>query len=383
MQALFWIQICGIVYAYLGYPLVLRLLASVSAHRWKPADTTSGARHFPSVTMIVPVHNEASVIARKVENTLALDYPRDKLEVLFVSDGSTDGTAEVIRSRLAPHVRLLELADRGGKARALNHGLAHATGEIICFTDASIALERDALATLVANFRDPAIGCASGEDVIAGGGGEGLYGRYELALRRLESTVHSIVGASGSFYAQRRALCGEFPEGMAPDFLSVLNTVEQGYRAISDSGARGSMTSLSSSQAEFQRKVRTILRGISTLFLKWRLLNPLRFGVFSVELISHKLMRWCVPFFLVVLFASNLFLLDHAAYVVLLAGQIAFYGVALLSWLGVPLIEKSLAGRVAAYFTIVNVATLVAWWKYASGVRQEIWNPTQREPADP
>ena len=142
------------------------------------------------------------------------------------------------------------------------------------------------------------------------------------------------------------------------------------------------MTSLSSSQAEFQRKVRTILRGISTLFLKWRLLNPLRFGVFAVELISHKLMRWCVPLFLVVLFASNLFLLDQAAYVVLLAGQIAFYGVALLSWLGVPLVEKSLAGRIAAYFTIVNVATLVAWWKYATGVRQEIWNPTRREPAD-
>ncbi len=274
------------------------------------------------------------------------------------------------------------MPERGGKARALNHGLKHATGEVVCFSDASIVLDRDALATLVANFRDPAIGCASGEDVIAGGGGEGLYGRYELALRRLESKVHSIVGASGSFYAQRRSLCGEFPEGMAPDFLSVLNTVEQGYRAISDSGARGSMTSLSSSQAEFQRKVRTILRGISTLFLKWRLLNPLRFGVFALELISHKLMRWCVPFFLIVLFVSNLFLLDQAAYVVFLIGQIVFYALAMLSWLGVPLVEKSLAGRIAAYFTIVNVATLVAWWKYASGVRQEIWNPTRRESAD-
>jgi glycosyltransferase involved in cell wall biosynthesis len=382
MQALFWIQICGIVYAYLGYPLVLRLLASISARREKSTEPTSGAQYRPSVTMIVPVHNEDSVIGRKLENSLALDYPRERLEILFVSDGSTDGTAEIIRSRLVPGIRLLELPERGGKARALNHGLTHATGEVICFTDASIALDREALATLVANFRDPAIGCASGEDVIAGGGGEGLYGRYELALRRLESKVHSIVGASGSFYAQRRSLCGEFPEGMAPDFLSVLKTVEQGYRAISDSGARGSMTSLSSSQAEFQRKVRTILRGISTLFLKWKLLNPLRFGVFAVELISHKLMRWCVPFFLIVLFVSNLFLLDRAAYVVFLAGQIVFYALAMLSWLGVPLVEKSLAGRVAAYFTIVNVATLVAWWKYASGVRQEIWNPTRRESAD-
>ncbi len=382
MQTLFWIQFCGIVYAYLGYPLVLLLLASISARREKSTETPSGAQYFPSVTMIVPVHNEDSVIGRKLENSLALDYPRERLEILFVSDGSTDGTAEIIRSRLVPGIRLLELPERGGKARALNHGLKHATGEVVCFSDASIVLNPDALATLVANFRDPAVGCASGEDFIPGGGGEGLYGRYELALRRLESKVHSIVGASGSFYAQRRSLCGEFPEGMAPDFLSVLNTVEQGYRAISDSGARGSMTSLSSSQAEFQRKVRTILRGISTLFLKWKLLNPLRFGVFALELISHKLMRWCVPFFLIVLFVSNLFLLDQAAYVVFLVGQIVFYALAMLSWLGVPLVEKSLAGRVAAYFTIVNVATLVAWWKYASGVRQEIWNPTRRESAD-
>jgi hypothetical protein len=190
------------------------------------------------------------------------------------------------------------------------------------------------------------------------------------------------VGASGSFYAQRRTLCGEFPEGMAPDFLSVLNTVEQGYRAISDSDAKGSMTSLSSNQAEFQRKVRTILRGISTLFFKSKLLNPLRFGLFSVELVSHKLMRWCVPFFLLVLLVSNLFLLDQAMYVAFLVGQVLFYALALSSWMGVRVVEKSLVGRVAGFFTIVNVATLVAWWKYASGVRQEIWNPTRRESTD-
>jgi glycosyltransferase involved in cell wall biosynthesis len=382
MKALFWIQICGILYAYLGYPLVLRFLALISPHRGKSKTTRQDAQRLPFVTMIVPIYNEESVIARKLENSLALDYPRDKLEILFVSDGSTDRTAEIIRSCLAPHLKLLELPERGGKAQALNHGLRNAGGEVICFSDSSIMLNPDAVTTLMANFDDPAIGCASGEDSIDGGGGEGLYGRYELALRRLESKVHSIVGASGSFYAQRRSLCGEFPQGLAPDFLSVLNTVEQGYRAISDADAKGSMTSLSSNQAEFQRKVRTILRGISTLFAKSTLLNPLRFGLFAVELISHKLMRWCVPFFLLALLVSNLFLLDQWPYVVFLIGQILFYALALLGWLGVPLVEKSLAGRVAAYFTIVNVATLVAWWKYASGVRQEIWNPTRRESSE-
>ncbi len=379
MKVLFWLALGATLYAYLGYPLVLRLLALVSRRGGNVEESEPAPGHCLSVAMIIPVHNEESVIGRKLENTLCLDYARDKLEILVVSDGSTDRTVEIARSYVAPHLKVLELPQRGGKAQALNHGLRTANGEIVCFSDASIMLNPDAVATLMANFRDPGIGCASGEDSIPGRGGEGLYGRYELALRRLESKVHSIVGASGSFYAQRRALCQEFPEGLAPDFLSVLNTVEQGYRAVSDSDAKGSMTSLRSSQAEFERKVRTILRGISTLFHKIGLLNPLRYGVFALELFSHKLMRWSVPFFLMALFASNLFLLDQPIYAFFLIGQLLFYGLALLSWFGFSVVENSLLGRVALFFTVVNVATLVAWGKYIAGVRQEIWDPTRRK----
>jgi cellulose synthase/poly-beta-1,6-N-acetylglucosamine synthase-like glycosyltransferase len=381
MTTFFWLQFAAIAYAYAGYPLLLRFLVVLVGRR-PPAQVPSGqAWEQPTVTLIIPVHNEESVIGRKLDNLTALLYPPAHLQVLIVSDGSTDRTAEIVRSRNLPGVLLLELPERGGKARALNHALRHSTGELVCFSDASIMLEPGALQALAANFRDPHVGCASGEDGIVGGGegGERLYGMYELGIRRLESRLCSIVGASGSFYAQRRVLCEDFPEGLAPDFLSVLNTVQRGFRAVSDPAARGTMTSLSSSKAEFQRKVRTILRGMATLFSRPRLLNPFRYGWFALELFSHKVMRWAVPFFMLLLLSSNLLLLQQPLYAALLVVQVAFYALAYLGWRGVPWARNSLFGKIAVYFTVVNLATLVAWWRFAQGARQEIWDPTRRE----
>lgn len=380
MEVLFWISFSAIFYAYLGYPLLLLMLTRWFRHPHpEPMIAEYKSDDFPSVSLILPVYNEELCIARKIENTFSLTYPQDKLEFLIVSDGSNDRTPEIVKSYQAPGLKLIELPQRGGKAAALNHGLRNSNGNIVCFSDASILLEIDALTKLISNFKDSTIGCVSGEDAIRGGGGEGLYGQYELALRRLESQAKSIVGASGSFYAQRRSLCNDFPEGLAPDFLSVLNTVEQGYRAISDPEARGYMTSLNNSKAEFQRKVRTILRGLSTLFSKTKLLNPFHFGIFSLELISHKLMRWLAPFFLIFLLISNFFLLDNKFYPLFFYTQILVYFLALLSFLKIPLFKNNRLGRFALYFTVVNMATLLAWWKYLLGERQEIWNPTRRE----
>jgi cellulose synthase/poly-beta-1,6-N-acetylglucosamine synthase-like glycosyltransferase len=383
MKSLFWISILGVAYAYLGYPLLLRALAAVMGGDRKPEPRSSDDRTLPSVTMIVPVHNEEAVIAAKLDNLAALDYPRDRLEVFVVSDGSTDRTADIVRSRKRNGLRLLEATERGGKARALNCGLAEAKGEVVCFTDASILLEPGALRALMRRFDDPAVGCASGEDVIRAGGGERLYGMYELGIRRLESAVSSIVGASGSFYAQRRALCREFPEGLAPDFLSVLDTVGSGFRGVTEPRAVGVMTSVDSSGAEFQRKVRTLLRGMATLRARLGMLNPVRHGAFALLLFSHKLMRWWVPFFLLLLLAANAFLLDGPLYAAFFVAQVAFYGLAMVAWAGVGAARNSVLGKVALYFAIVNLATLVAWWKFVRGARQEIWNPTRREPAQP
>jgi cellulose synthase/poly-beta-1,6-N-acetylglucosamine synthase-like glycosyltransferase len=373
LVALFWLSAAAVVYAYAGYPLAL---AALTRHR---RETPPPTNELPTVTMIVPVHNERRTLDSKLANMRALDYPADRLDILFVSDGSTDGTPEMIRAAGDARVSVLELPVRGGKAGALNAGLEAARGEIVLFTDASILLESDAVRHIVAPFADPAIGCVSGEDQIAALGGEGLYGRYELMVRRLESRLHSIAGASGSVYAQRRALCAPFVPNLAPDFLSVLRTVEQGYRAVAAPDARGHMTAVSVPRAEFERKVRTLLRGITTLVAYRQLLNPIRYGWFALILLSHKLTRWLVPFFLIVMLATSAWLaIGSPWFLAMFLAQALFYLLAAAPLVGWTVLARSLPVKVAVYFTTVNLATIVAWLKYCVGQRQELWAPTAR-----
>lgn len=375
LEMLFWLSVLGVLYPYAGYPILLWIVGRV---RGKPPRSLEAGGFCPSVSVIIPACNEEKRIEKKIANTKALRYPEDKLEVLFVSDGSTDRTVELIRRHVSRQYHLIELPVRGGKAAALNAGLERAKHDIVVFSDASIELEPDALSALVQGFCDPNVGCISGEDKIPESGGEAWYGRYELLLRRLESKVHSIVGASGSFYAQRRVLCTPFKEGLAPDFVSVLKTVERGFRAVSEPAAVGMMTSVKDSKQEFQRKVRTLIRGMTALFAYKRLLNPLKFGVFAVELWSHKILRWMVPFFLIAALVSSLAMLESPWFVAVSVIQIAFYGAALLALSGIGMVRQSLIGKVALYFSVVNAAIVVAWCKYLVGVRQELWTPTQR-----
>jgi cellulose synthase/poly-beta-1,6-N-acetylglucosamine synthase-like glycosyltransferase len=374
VHVLFWIGVCGVVYPYFGYPLLLWLWGRVGGR----PDTAQPQAVPPTVSLIVPVHNEAARIDRKLANTAALNYPADRIEVLFVSDGSTDDTVARIRAQATPAMSLIELPERRGKAAGLNAGLARARHDILIFTDASIELEPDALLQIVRQFSDPAIGCVSGEDRIAESGGEAWYGRYELLLRRLESRVHSIVGASGSFYAQRRALCQPFVEGLAPDYLSVLRTVEQGFRAVTEPRAVGAMTSVKDPRQEFQRKVRTLIRGLTTLFAYGHLLNPFRYGAFAFAQFSHKVMRWLAPFFLLLLLVVPLARLDSPWYLAAFAAQAAFYLVGAAAMAGVAGLRGTFIGKLAIYFSSVHVAILAAWIGYGRGVRQEIWTPSQR-----
>lgn len=373
LEVMFWVSVLGILYPYIGYPLVLLALGRLRRH-----EERGGAPAQPSVSMIIPVHNEEGKIAQKIANTAALRYPLARLQVLFVSDGSTDHTVSIIKAIATPAMTVVELPVRAGKAAALNAGLERAVHEVLVFSDASIELEADALLEITKRFQHPRIGCVSGEDRIAESGGEAWYGRYELLLRRLESKVHSIVGASGSFYAQRRALCRPFVEGMAPDFLSVLRTVEQGYRAVSEPSAVGAMASVKDPKREFERKVRTLLRGMTTLFAHAHLLNPLRFSLFAFSLWSHKVARWAAPFFLVVALVSPLALLDSPWYVAALALQLLFYLGALAALGEWGNLHRSLLGKIALYFSSVNAAVVAAWCQYGRGVRQELWTPSRR-----
>lgn len=375
MEFLFWISVVAVGYAYVGYPLLLWSLARARPVPFAIAESGVG---LPSVSLILPAHNEASVLSRKLDNCLALDYPPERVRVLVVSDGSTDDTAEIVAGYSTdPRIEYYTLPTRQGKAAALNKGLEQARGDIVVYSDASIMLQPDALRCILVPLQDPRIGCVSGEDHIEGAGGEGLYGRYELLLRNLESRVGSIVGASGSFYAQRRFLCVPFVEGMAPDFLSVLHTVEQGYRAVTEPTARGVMTSVRRTQDEFRRKVRTLIRGMAALWANRRLLSPLRTGFFAIELWSHKVMRWLVPVFLLTALLSSALLAGQPFYLAMFGLQALFYCLAAgaLVW---PRLQHIGVVRIAAYFSVVNLAILVAWFMFLGGVRMEVWSPSRR-----
>ncbi len=376
MKIIFWLSMFGIFYAYIGYPIVLYAIRKVSGY--SNNINRDGSDYEPGISIIIPVFNEEKIIGEKIENMRLLNYPEDKLEILIVSDGSTDRTGEIVERKLDSVVKFFKLPERSGKAAALNLGLKEAVNEIIVFSDASILLDHNALKNIVRNFQDFRIGCISGEDHIPEAGGEGIYGKYELFIRKQESALHSIVGASGSFYAQRSHLCDSFEDGMAPDFLSVLKTVEKGYRAVTEPRAFGTMASLKDTRGEFNRKVRTLIRGMAALFYKTNLLNPFKYGLFSFELISHKIMRWLVPFFLVSLFLSNLFLLDDNMYLLFFISQCLFYLTALIAVFKYMNFDKKIYGKIALYFITVNVAILYAWLKYLSGVRQDIWDPSKR-----
>lgn len=373
MEAAFWVCLLLIAYPYAIYPVLLVAMNRLGGRAQPQGDPA----HTPSVTVIMPVHNEASRIRAKVANLLSLDYPADRLHIVVVGDACTDDSLDVARASGGSRVEVLSLPQRAGKAAALNLGLQVARGEIVVFTDAGIILEHESLRRLVAHFSDPQVGCVSGEDYIEGAETEGLYGRIELLLRREEARLHSIAGASGCFYAQRRNICLPFISGMAPDFLSVLVTVRSGFRALAEPAARGSMKATSSQRAEFSRKVRTFLRGITALFGNAGLMNPVRYPAFGFILLSHKLLRWMAPVPMIAALALSWLLRDQPLYQGLFITQVAAYAVALAGMLW-PRLAVIGVVRLGSFFLLVNLAALKALMLWARGERVEVWQPTQR-----
>lgn len=365
-----------VFFAYFGYPLSLLLLSRIHRQEVKKAP------FFPEITLIITAYNEEKRIREKIENTLSLDYPSEKLQVLVASDGSTDATSAIVESYADRGVELLQVTSRGGKENAQKEAVQFARGEILVFSDVATKLDPDGLAQIVANFAEPDVGCVSSVDCILGKdgrpGGEGAYVRYEMWLRALESQVHSLVGLSGSFFAARREVCRDFSGEMQSDFRTLLNSVRLGMRGVSDSSAVGYYLDVGDQRREFDRKVRTVLRGLTVFFRNLEFLNPLRYGIFSYQYFCHKLLRWLVPLFMLLIFASNLALAtDSLIYSVLLACQIVFYGTAIWVWIR-PLPHVRTMYKIPAYFVAVNSAIAVAWLRYFRGHRLVMWTPSQR-----
>lgn len=376
IELIFWGSLGMVAYAYFGYPLLLGLL---SAGRRKEV---ASAPVFPSVSLILTVYNEARVIKDKLQNISELRYPEDLLQVIVVSDASTDGTDEIVRAFHHPGLAFIRRDIRRGKEACQTEAVEAAKGDVLIFTDASVFMPADAVLNLVSNFADPSVGCVSSTDSTGSdattSAGESLYVKYEMLLRDLESRVGSLVGLSGSCFASRRQLCHGFSEGVPSDFVVMLNAVREGLRGVSDPRVQAVYKTTTDPAREFSRKVRTVVRGMTGLWKNMDTLNPLRYGFFSIQLLSHKLGRWLVPFFLgVALIANGILAMRSAFYGILIVLHIAFYFLAILGTLSKP-VRRSGIVRAASFFVMVNVSIAVSWWRFIRGERILSWNPTRR-----
>ena len=372
-------------YTYFGYPASVWVLG-----RFKPPreSETRWEGQWPTVSIAVPVYNEEHQIESLIRSLLSLDYPKDRLQILIVSDGSTDGTDEIVSSFAGEGVELLRMPERGGKTKAENAASKKLRGEIVVNTDASIRIAPDGLKPLIARFEDPHVGLASGRDVSVGPSeesvnvGESGYVGYEMAIRELETRVSGIVGASGCFYAIRPDLHSiPLPDHLSRDFAAALHTREHGSRAVSVPEAVCFVPRTSSLRREFRRKVRTISRGMDTLTYKRALLNPFRYGLFAWMLFSHKVCRWLLPWAaLGALGGVGILSFSHIWARAVFAAALLFL---LLAWIGWYLDGRREVPKVfsiPAFLVVSNLAAALALIRFLNGDQNPTWEPTRREP---
>jgi cellulose synthase/poly-beta-1,6-N-acetylglucosamine synthase-like glycosyltransferase len=368
----FWGATGLILYTYAGYPIWIYLLG-----RWRPRPWRQKPM-VPTVSIVMAVHNGEALLPQKLEHLLFLDYPSDRLELIIVSDGSTDRTNEILLTLQHPLVTPVICQEHRGKAAALNAGIACATGEILLFVDIRPWLEKDALRLLASNFADPCVGCATGQlaphmgDHDAGAEAVGcLYWRYEQWIRIGESSLDSALGVYGGFYAIRRRLAVEMPEGLIlDDMYQPLCIIERGYRSVVDVRARVYDTWPKTSRGEFSRKVRTLAGNLQLLQLApWLLTRQNRL---RVQLASHKLLRLVVPFLLILMFVTSTLLSRSATlYATLLMLQFGFYFLAGLGCgRGLPGLRR-ITGAANA-FCMLNAAVVVGFYKFLFS-REPLW----------
>ncbi|MFO0776416.1 MAG: glycosyltransferase family 2 protein [Nitrospira sp.] len=366
-----------VVYAYAGYPAILAAMAFVRTRPIRKADIT------PSVTFIITAYNEDKRIGEKLRNTLAIDYPKERFEVLVASDFSTDKTDEIVSSYQDRGIRLVRASERKGKEAAQKLAVQVAGGEILVFSDVATILPENAVRNIVKNFHDETVGCVSSVDRFINQdgrvSGEGAYVKYEMFLRSMETRVNSLVGLSGSFFAARSTVCKQgWSENLQSDFNTVLNSVRAGLRGVADGDSPGYYKNIADERKEFDRKVRTVLRGISVFMKSLGLVNPMRYPLFAWQLLSHKLCRWLVPFaMLIALMTNALLTAAFGRYGLLLVLQTVFYAVALsgLCWRSLLRLP---AVKLPAFFVLVNASIFKAWVRYWSGERLVVWEPSKR-----
>jgi len=377
MTVLFWGCVAYLVYVYAGFPLLVVLRG-----RLRPRDYVR-ERIEPKVSVVMAAHNEADVIEEKVRSVLELDYPPERLEVVIASDGSNDGTDEIVRRCANGRVRLLELG-RVGKAAALNAAVDAADGDVLVFTDANSILGEEAVRELVSPLADPRVGGVAGNQVYlsptSGDSsvvGEQSYWNFDRTLKQAQSAAGSVTGATGALYAIRRGLFRPVRGDVNDDLLTSLRVIAQGYRLVFAPRAIAYEHVVETASQTFSRRVRVMARGLRCVVVMRELLDPIRYGFFAIQLLSHKLLLRTAVIPILLLVAWNAVLWDDGwFYRAALIAQLCFYG---LGALGIAFADRPVAKwkpfALPAYFVLVNAAAAKAIWQLFRGEKHERWEP--------
>jgi cellulose synthase/poly-beta-1,6-N-acetylglucosamine synthase-like glycosyltransferase len=371
-------------YTYFGYGIVLFLLVKIKRIFVKKPSISINS--LPGITLLVSAFNEETHIKDKIQNSLDLDYPRDKIQFLFVTDGSDDQTPDIVRRY--KQIELLHQPERQGKIMAVQRAMPEVAGEIVVFTDANTLLNRDALKNIVRHFAHDKVGVVSGEKRIlhqkadeAAGAGEGFYWRYESKLKQWDDELYSTMGAAGELFAIRTKLYEPIPkDSLIEDFYLSFKILERGYKIAYEPDAYAMEEPSASIREELKRKVRIAAGGIQSIVRLSELLNPFKFGVITFQYVSHRVLRWTLgPLALPFIFVLNILLLQIGfIYQLLLVGQIIFYVSALLGYL----LEKRRIRLkplfIPYYFCMMNFAVFLGFLRYLKGSQSVLWEKAER-----
>ena len=375
-QIVFWASLAMLAYVYVGYPLVVYLVSALFPRRIKRGEIE------PSVTILITAFNEEQDIRQKLENTLKIEYPADKLEILVASDGSTDRTDAIAREFASSGVRLFRQEGRVGKTVTQNNAVECASGEIILFSDATTVYDTDVLRKVLPSFADDTVGCVAGRllyvDAAETNVGKGArsYWNYETFIKIAESSACSLIGASGCLYAVRKSAYMPMYAEACSDFLICTILYRQGLRSVFEPSAVCFEDTNRRPGDEMQMRVRVISQTFTDLWRNLDMMNPIRSGFYAFQLISHKVLRYAVPILLFTLFVSNLLLSGGSIFFsVLFAAQVLFYLMALVGWVLEKLGIRLTFLAIPLYFVLANLASVIAFYRFIRGARVSIWEP--------
>ncbi len=382
-EIFFWLSVATLLYTYAGYPVLLFVVSRLRPRHVRRAEFS------PSVSVVITAYNEERDLAAKLENTLALDYPRELLEIIVASDCSTDRTDAIVRNFSERGVKLIRQPVRLGKTAAQNAAVEQARGEIILFSDATSRYQPSVVRNIVQGFADSAVGCVAGRllyvDISDSRVRRGArsYWSYETFLKRHESLACSLIGASGCLYAVRKSAYVPLYHEACSDFIIATKMVEQGLRAIYEPSAVCTEETNRRTDKELRMRVRVIAQTFTDLWRHRAMLNPFRSGFYAVQLFSHKVLRYFVPFFLIAILLCSAFLvLDSRVYLILFLAQLGCYGSAFAAWVFEQLGVRSRMLALPQYFVLANLASLIGFYKFLHGERYASWEPI-RERAQP